>query len=77
MPILPKQSIAARGLLGWTQADLAEAAKVGLSTVKNFESELRVTKPENLSTLHSALERAGIEFIPARSGKGVGVRMRK
>jgi transcriptional regulator with XRE-family HTH domain len=75
MPISPKQTIAARGLLGWTQTDLAGAAEVGLSTIKNFESELRTTKPQNLIAIHRALERAGIEFLPARSGKGVGVRL--
>ena len=75
--ILPRQSRGARGLLDWTQADLAKAAMLGLSTVKNFESERRETTPANLNAIRRALEDAGIEFIPARNGKGVGVRLRE
>jgi hypothetical protein len=30
-----------------------------------------------LNAIRRALEDAGVEFIPARSGKGVGVRLRK
>lgn len=75
--VLPKQSRAARALLGWTQARLATAAAVGLSTVKNYEGELRDTKPANLDSIHRALENAGVEFIPAKNGKGVGVRLRE
>ena len=76
MTILPQQSRAARELLNWTQADLADAAKVGLSTVKNFEGTLRVTLPANLNAIQRALEAAGIEFIPAKGGKGIGLRLR-
>ena len=77
MPILAQQSRGARGLLDWTQADLAEAATLGLATIKNFESSRRETTPANLNAIRRALEEAGIEFIPARSGKGVGVRLRE
>ena len=34
----PEQTRAARGWLGWPQAKLAEAARVGLSTVKDYEA---------------------------------------
>ncbi|WP_108513331.1 helix-turn-helix domain-containing protein [Bradyrhizobium algeriense] len=77
MSILPQQSRGARGLLDWTQADLAEAATLGLSTIKNFESNRRETTAANLNAIRSALEGAGAEFIPARNGKGVGVRLRE
>jgi transcriptional regulator with XRE-family HTH domain len=77
MPILPQQSRGARGLLDWTQSDLAKAATLGLSTIKNFESDRRDTTPANLNAIRRALEDAGIEFIPAKVGKGVGVRMRE
>lgn len=77
MTILPQQSRGARGLLDWTQADLAEAATLGLSTVKNFESDRRETTAANLNAIRRALEEAGIEFIPSKGGKGVGVRLRK
>jgi transcriptional regulator with XRE-family HTH domain len=77
MRISPQLSRAARGLLGWTQRNLAAAASVGISTVKNFESDVRGTRRENLDAVRDALEEAGVEFIPAINGKGVGVRMRE
>jgi hypothetical protein len=77
MSILPTQSRAARGLLDWTQTDLAKAATLGLSTVKNFEGSIRDTTPANLLAIIRALEAAGIEFIPAKNGKGIGVRLRE
>jgi transcriptional regulator with XRE-family HTH domain len=77
MSILPMQSRAARGLLDWTLADLAKAATLGLSTVKNFESGIRETTPANLIAIVRALEDAGVEFIPAKNGKGIGVRLRE
>jgi transcriptional regulator with XRE-family HTH domain len=73
--MLPMQCRAGRGLLNWTQRELAEAASVGISTVQNYENELRSTAPGNQAALKRALEQAGIEFIPARNGKGVGVRL--
>jgi len=75
MLISPAQSRAARGLLNWTLADLAGAASLGLSTVKNFESGLRVTTQANQNAIHRAFLEAGIEFIPARGGKGAGARL--
>jgi transcriptional regulator with XRE-family HTH domain len=78
MSILPQQSRAARGLLDWTLADLAVASSLGLSTVKNFENAIRDTTAANLIAIRRALEDAGVEFTPAKSGKwGVGVRLRE
>ncbi|WP_354059092.1 helix-turn-helix transcriptional regulator [Bradyrhizobium sp. RT6a] len=77
MSITPQQCRAARGLLDWTQSDLAKAAAVGLSTVKDFERGTRETDPANVAAMEAALERAGIEFLPARSGKGAGLRYAK
>jgi transcriptional regulator with XRE-family HTH domain len=76
MSISSQQSRAARGLLDWTQAGLAKAATLGLSTVKNFESDRRETTPANMNAIRRALEDAGVEFIMAKNGKGVGVRLR-
>jgi transcriptional regulator with XRE-family HTH domain len=72
-PILPEQSRGARGLLDWTQADLAEAATLGLSTVKNFESDRRETTAANLNAIRRALEDAGVVFV--HDGKFVGVKL--
>jgi transcriptional regulator with XRE-family HTH domain len=77
MPIRSQQSRGARGLLDWTQVDLANATMLGVATIKNFESGRRETTPANLNTIRRALEDAGIEFLPARGWKGVGVRLRE
>jgi transcriptional regulator with XRE-family HTH domain len=67
---------AARGLLGWSQTEAATAAKVGLSTLKNFELGKSTPIENNLSAIRRALEAAGVEFI-AENGGGAGVRLRK
>jgi transcriptional regulator with XRE-family HTH domain len=71
----PEQSRAARGLLDWSQQQLADTARVGLSTVRDFEKKRRTPVPANLAAIQSALEAAGVEFIPENGG-GVGVRLR-
>ena len=70
-----KQSRAARGLLGWSQQQLADAANVSLATIQLFKSNKREPIPNNLNAIRRALEDAGVEFTPARNGKGVGVRL--
>lgn len=76
IPATPEQSRAARGLLNWTQAELAERADVGLSTVKDFESGKRAPLPHNLEAMAHALTSAGVIFI-AENGGGAGVRLAK
>jgi transcriptional regulator with XRE-family HTH domain len=71
-----KQSRAARGLLKWSQRQLADESNVGLSTIADFENDKREPRADNLTAARRALEDAGVEFIPAKSGKGVGVRLR-
>ena len=66
----------ARGLLDMTQRALADAAKVGLSTVKAFEAGRTMPITNNLEAIRRALEAAGVEFIPENGG-GAGVRLRK
>lgn len=46
----------------WTQADLAEKARVGLSTVKDYESGKRSPIANNLDAIQKALEAGGITF---------------
>jgi transcriptional regulator with XRE-family HTH domain len=58
----PEQARAARSWLGWTQAELAERARVGLSTVKDYEGGKRTPIPNNLDAMQRALEGAGIRF---------------
>ena len=55
---------AARGLLDWTQTELAAAAKVGLGMLRNFEAGRCLPGKTNLFVLQRALEMAGVEFLP-------------
>ncbi len=72
----PAQCRAARGLLKWTQDDLAEKAKVSVVTIRNFENEKSVPQRASLDVTRRALEADGVEFIPENGG-GPGVRLRK
>ena len=76
MTITDSQSRAARGLLGWTQEQLAEAAGVGLSTVRDHETGRREVSLDKLAKIRTALEKSGVELIDANGG-GVGVRLRR
>lgn len=71
--LTPEHSRAARAWLGWTQAELAERAKVGLSTVKEFEAGRRTPIENNLAAMHAALTSQGItmEFHPDGKPKGI------
>jgi hypothetical protein len=55
---------------------LAESSGVALSTVAEFEIDKREPRDDNLTAIRRALEDAGVEFIPAKDGKGVGLRLR-
>ena len=73
----PAQLRAARGLLSWSQTDLARSAGLSLPTVKRVEGELEVSVTDQArGKLRSALEAAGIVFIEENGG-GVGVRLKK
>jgi DNA-binding XRE family transcriptional regulator len=71
--ISPAQCRAARGLLDWTQGELAEKAGVGVVTVRQFEGGKTQPLYATLVVLKSTFEDAGIEFL---NGTGPGVRMR-
>jgi transcriptional regulator with XRE-family HTH domain len=71
----PALSRAARGLLDWSQTDLATKAGVSLSTVRDFETGKRSPIANNLTAMQRAIEEAGIQFIPENGG-GPGVRLR-
>lgn len=70
--ISPKTCRAARALINWSQQQLATAANVGISTVKNFETGHSTPTVNNFSAIQSALEDAGVEIISEEHG-GPGV----
>jgi transcriptional regulator with XRE-family HTH domain len=65
--ITPAQCRAARALLDWSQQDLAKAAHLGLSTIRDFEKGRRVPTHNNLRRIKLALEEAGIEIGTEKS----------
>jgi len=70
----PAQCRAARGLLGWTAADLARAASVSVFTIRNFEEERSVPDPAIVRSMRRAFDGAGIRFDDAAEGVGVSLR---
>ena len=61
--VMPSQVRAARGLLGWTVRDLANAAGIHRNTVNNFERERYAGRPETIAAMRKALEKAGVQFL--------------
>lgn len=70
--ITPPQSRAARGLLEWSQKELADRANLGLSTIRDFEKGRRVPTVNNLAAIQRAIESAGVEFT---NGDEPGVKL--
>lgn len=68
---------AARVLLGLTQKEVAQMARISVSTLKRYEADGIYPPLHNnwIAVIH-ALEAAGVEFI-AENGGGAGVRLRK
>lgn len=65
----------ARVAVGWGVRELAEKSGVSTNTIARFERGEEL-KTSTIETIRSALEAAGIEFIPENGG-GAGVRLRK
>jgi transcriptional regulator with XRE-family HTH domain len=66
----------ARAALGWGVRELAERARLAPNTVSRIENGAGAMAA-TLQLMQEALENAGVEFIPADSVKGPGVRLAK
>lgn len=73
-----EQVRAARGLLRWSQQELAERSGISVPTIKRLEAmegELS-GHTATIRSIQAALEAAGVQFIPENGG-GAGVRLAK
>ena len=69
--ITAKQIRAARGLLDWSQSDLADISGVARVSVKNIETGATAPRKDTIAAIEKAFTDHGIEFLP-----GNGVRQR-
>lgn len=76
MSLSAAQSRAARGLLNWSQTELASRSNLSESTIRDFEKGRRVPSPNNLAAVARAFEAAGLQFI-TENGGGAGLRFRE
>lgn len=70
------QCRAARGLLDWSQQELADKARVGVVTVRQLEAGTHQPRRATLEVVRRCLEFGGVEFIDENGG-GAGVRFRE
>jgi transcriptional regulator with XRE-family HTH domain len=85
MLITPSQIRGARALLDWSQEQLAKAAGISLSTIRDYEKERRGWREDEiegtdplvggLDAIHRALEKEGVRFLPSEGDFGPGVRI--
>jgi hypothetical protein len=74
--ITAAQCRAARALLDWSQQQLADAARIGVVTVRQFEAAAAQPRNATIDVVRRALEAAGVIFVD-ENGEGPGVRLRK
>lgn len=79
-PLPPELVRAARGLLGWSQEDLAEHVGTSTKTISRLESGTEPPSRKLNEALHAVFTRFDIQFIGANTDNGdldgVGVRRR-
>ena len=71
MSITTAQIRGARGILNWSQADLADRTGISATSIGSIENGLSTPRTSTLAQIRKAFETSGIEFLPAS-----GVRMR-
>jgi transcriptional regulator with XRE-family HTH domain len=74
MTLSPEQCRAARGLLNWTQDQLATAAGVSRSTIKDFECQRHSLHRSSEGLLVATFESNGVSFF-VELGEVIGVRL--
>lgn len=76
MSMIPSaaQIRAARGLLGWSRAELATRANVSTKTVQSLEDGLVSPRASTLEALGRVLAEGGVLFLAPGQEGGEGVR---
>jgi len=74
--MMPAQCRAARALLGWSQQQLAGAARVGVVTVRQLEAGATQPRSATYQVLKRALEEGGVIFVDD-DHEGPGVRLKR
>ncbi|MEZ2129932.1 MULTISPECIES: helix-turn-helix domain-containing protein [unclassified Sinorhizobium] len=72
MILTPALCRAARGLLDWTQSDLADKAAISRSTIRDYEGRHRDIHRATEAQLRLAFENGGVAFVELE-GLGWGV----
>jgi transcriptional regulator with XRE-family HTH domain len=75
-PVTAPQSRAGRALIGWSVAALAEASGLSAAEIEQFEADAEDLDPGCQRAIRSALEDAGVTFIPELGGAGFGVQLK-
>ena len=75
--LFAEQVRAARAILEWGQFELAERSAVGIATIRRLEAANGPLRgnAETVWKIQSALQKAGIIFIPDDADGGPGVRL--
>ncbi|WP_112942796.1 MULTISPECIES: transcriptional regulator [unclassified Rhizobium] len=73
--LTPALCRAARGLLDWTQVDLADHAAVSRSTIRDYEGKHHELHRATEAQLRLAFENGGVAFIEVE-GKGTCICLR-
>lgn len=74
--IVASQIRAGRTLVDCSQQDLATAAEVGLTTLREIEAQKRPLDTVTVSKIRDALENKGVYFVPSSPEHGPGVCLR-
>ncbi len=61
--LTPSQSRAARGLLNWTQPDLAERCDMHVQTISNFEQDIGSPTKKTLQKITQTFENYGVDIM--------------
>lgn len=73
--ISAEQVRAARGWLGWSQAELSSVSGISRRTIVGIENGTRISHDRTLVDLRRTFEACGIEFLFSDGGRPTGVRV--